>query len=172
VGARAADGRPAAAGRPGPAVGRLIGALVTSIASAAWAIATFFVLPILALEGVGPKEAFNRSARVIRERWGEGLVGAGSIGGLIFLCAMLPAILLGVLGVAVAGTTPAGGVALIALAVVLFVGAAIVSSTLSVIFRVALYRFATEQRVVGGYDAEALAGAFQPKPRGRRQSAF
>lgn len=153
-------------------IGRLVATIFTSLAGAAWAIATFFVLPILALEGVGPKEAFTRSAHTIRERWGEGLVGAGSIGGLIFLCAMLPAIGLGVLGVAVAGSTPAAGIALIALAVILFVGAAILSSTLNVIFRVALYRFATEQRVVGGFDADALAGAFRPKKRGRRQPAI
>jgi Family of unknown function (DUF6159) len=152
-------------------VGRLVATIFTSLAGVAWAIATFFVLPILALEGVGPKEAFTRSAHTIRERWGEGLVGAGSIGGLIFLCAMLPAIGLGVLGVVVAGSTPAAGAALIALAVVVFVGAAILSSTLNVIFCVALYRFATEQRVVGGFDADALAGAFQPKKHGRRQPA-
>jgi len=154
------------------AVGRLVATIFTSLASAAWAIATFFVLPILALEGLGPKEAFTRSAHVIRKRWGEGLVGAGSIGGLILLCAMLPAIALGALGVVVASTTPAAGGALIAIAVIVFVGAAIVSSTLSVIFRVALYRFATEDRVVGGFDQTALEGAFQPKKRGRRQPAF
>jgi hypothetical protein len=153
-------------------VGRLVATIFTSLAGAAWAIATFFVLPILALEGVGPREAFTRSAHTIRERWGEGLVGAGSIGGLVFLCAMLPAIGLGVLGVAVAGSALAVGVALIVLAVVVFVCAAILSSTLNVIFRVALYRFATEQRVVGGFDAEALAGAFQPKKRGRQQPAI
>ncbi|HEV7773257.1 MAG TPA: DUF6159 family protein [Conexibacter sp.] len=153
------------------AVGRLVATIFTSLAGAAWAIATFFVLPILALEGVGPKEAFTRSAHTIRERWGEGLIGAGSIGGLVFLCAMLPAIGLGVLGVVVASSTPAAGVALLAIAVIVFVGAAILSSTLNVIFRVALYRFATEQRVVGGFDGDALAGAFQPKKRGRRQPA-
>jgi hypothetical protein len=46
------------------------------------------------------------------------------------------------------------------------------SSTLNAIFRVALYRFATESRVVGGFDAVALAGALRPKKRGRRQPAF
>jgi hypothetical protein len=150
-------------------IGRLAATIFSSLASAAWAIATFFVLPILALEGLGPKDALSRSARVIRERWGEGLVGAGSIGGLIFLCAMLPAIALGALGVAVAGATPAAGVALIALAVLVLAGAAILSSTLSVIFRVALFRYATEQRVVGGYDSAALEGAFRPRGRGRRR---
>ncbi len=154
------------------AVGRLVATIFTSLAGAAWAIATFFVLPILALEGVGPKEAFTRSAHTIRARWGESLVGAGSISGLVFLCAMLPAIGLGVLGVVVASSTPAAGAVLIALAVIIFVVAAILSSTLNVIFRVALYRFATEERVVGGFDADALAGAFQPKKRDRRQAAL
>lgn len=149
------------------AVGRLAATIFTSLAGAAWAIVTFFVLPVLALEGLGPKDALARSSHVIRERWGEGLVGAGSIGGLIFLCAMLPAIALGALGVAVVGTTPVAGAALLAIAVIVFVGAAIVSSTLNVIFRVALFRFATEQRVVGGFDGAALEGAFRPKKRRR-----
>jgi hypothetical protein len=149
-------------------LGRLVASVLTSLAGAAWAIATFFVLPILALEGVGPKEAFTRSAHVIRERWGEGLVGAGSISGLVIVCAMLPAIGLGVLGVVVASTTPAAGIALIAIAAIVFVCAAILASTLNVIFRVALYRFATEGRVVVGFDGAALEGAFQPKRRGRR----
>jgi hypothetical protein len=85
---------------------------------------------------------------------------------------MLPAIGLGVLGVAVLGSAPAAGVALIALAAIVFVCAAIVSSTLNVIFRVALYRFATDGRVVGGFDQRALEGAFRTKRRGRSQPAF
>jgi len=68
----------------------------------------------------------------------------------------------------VAGSTLAAGIALIAVAAVVLVGAMIVSSTLNVIFRVALYRFATENRVVGGFDAAALEGAFRQKRRGRR----
>lgn len=150
------------------AVGRLLATIFTSLAGAAWAIATFFVLPILALEGVGPKDALKRSAHLIRERWGEGLVGSGSIGGLVVLFAVLPAIGLGVLGAVVMSSAVAGGVALIALAVVLFVTAMIVGSTLTVIFRVALFRFATEDKVVGGFDQVALQSAFRPR-RGRGQ---
>jgi hypothetical protein len=153
------------------AVGRLVATIVTSLASAAWAIATFFVLPILALEGVGPKDAIKRSAHIIRERWGEGLVGSGSIGGLVVLLGVLPAIGLGVLGAFALGSTVGGGVALIAVAVILFVLAMIVGSTLTAIFRVALFRFATEDKVVGGFDADALAHAFRQR-RGRRQAAI
>jgi Family of unknown function (DUF6159) len=151
-------------------LGRVVATIFASLASAAWAIATFFVLPILALEGVGPKDAIKRSAHVIRERWGESLVGGGSIGGLVVLFGVLPAIGLGVLGAIALGSSAGGGAVLIALAVILFVVAMIVGSTLTAIFRVALYRFATEDRVVGGFDAEALAGAF--KPRRNRRAAI
>lgn len=153
------------------AVGRLVATVIASLASAAWAIATFFVLPILALEGVGPKDAIKRSAHIIRERWGEGLVGSGSIGGLVVLFGVLPAIGLGVLGVVAVGSTAAGGAVLIALAVVLFVVAMIVGSTLTAIFRVALFRFATEGEVVGGFDAGALESAFTQR-RSRRRAAI
>ncbi len=154
------------------ALGRVVAVLFSSLASFAWTMATFFVLPLLALEGVGPKEAVTRSVHVIRARWGEGFVGYGSIGGVILLTLMLPAIGLGALGVAVASSVPAAGGALIAVAVIVLVGAAILSSTLGVIFRVALFRFATEDRVVGGFEQTALEGAFQPKKGGRRQPAF
>ncbi len=56
-------------------VGQLVSALVSGLVGAAWAIASFFVVPVLALEGLGPKDALKRSIAVIRERWGEGIVG-------------------------------------------------------------------------------------------------
>lgn len=149
------------------ALGRVVAMVFASLASVAWAIATFFVVPVLALEGVGPKAALTRSAKIIRARWGEGLVGSGSISGLILLFALLPAIGIGALGVVLAGDVLAGGVALIALAVAIVIGALIVGSTLSVIFRVALFRFATEDKVVGGFDQAALEGAFVPRRKRR-----
>lgn len=152
-------------------LGRVVAGIFAGLASAAWTIATFFVLPILALEGLGPKEALTRSAHVIRARWGEGLIGNGSITGLVFLFAVLPAIGIGALGVVVAGSTVGAGIALIALAVAMVVAALIVGSTLSVIFRVALFRFATEDKVVGGFDPAALEGAFRQRG-GRRRRAF
>ena len=149
-------------------IGRIIATVVASLAGAAWAIVTFFVIPILAVEGLGPKAAIERSAHVIRARWGEGLVGSASIGGLVVLFAILPAIAVGAIGVLLLGSVPAAGAVLIAIAVIVFVAALIVGGTLTAIFRVALFRYATEDRVVGGFDGAALEGAFRPKKRGRR----
>jgi len=45
------------------------------LVDAAWALATFFVLPALAVEDAGAVAAARRSASVIRSRWGESVVG-------------------------------------------------------------------------------------------------
>ena len=78
--------------------GQLLAALVGGLANLAWQVATFFVVPVIALEGLGPKDALKRSLAVIRERWGEGVTGTFAIGGLVFLLAFLPGAGLVVLG--------------------------------------------------------------------------
>jgi hypothetical protein len=45
---------------------------------------------------------------------------------------------------------------------------AIVSNTLTQVFRVALYRFATGAPVASGFASEDLEAAFRPKRRHRR----
>jgi len=150
--------------------GRILGSIVSGLLGAAWSIVTFFVVPVLALEGVGPQAALKRSASVIRARWGEGFVGAASITGVVFLCAILPAIAVGAIGVAVVGSSPAGGGVLIGIAVAVIVAALIIGSTLSAIFRVVLFRYATDGTTAPGFDPATLEGAFRPKQsrRGRR----
>jgi Family of unknown function (DUF6159) len=145
-------------------VGRLLGGLV----SFAWSAATFFVVPVIALEGVGPKQAFQRSVSVLRERWGEGVVGTASASGIVFLIALLPLLALGVGGYALIGSdqTVAGGV-LLGLAGVVFIVAVLIGGTVSAIFRVALYRFATEGTAVGGFDPAQMQAAFGPRRRQR-----
>lgn len=146
--------------------GQLLAALVGGLANLAWQVATFFVVPVIALEGLGPKDALKRSLTVIRERWGEGVTGTFAIGGLVFLLAFLPGAALVVLGIAVSGSSGAAGAVLIALGVVVFVLGALVQTLLMAVFRVALYRFATEDRVLGAFEREELETAF--RPRGRR----
>jgi uncharacterized membrane protein YeaQ/YmgE (transglycosylase-associated protein family) len=55
-----------------------IGALVASLIGAGWAIATYFVVPILVVEKVGPIDALKRSASLMRRTWGETRLPAAS----------------------------------------------------------------------------------------------
>ncbi|HVX49132.1 MAG TPA: DUF6159 family protein [Chitinophagaceae bacterium] len=87
-----------------------LGKIITGIIGVVWSIATFFVVPILAYEQLGPVAAVKRSAQLMRQKWGESL-SAGFSFGLIHLLALIvvaiPAAILGmvvhpILGIAVA----------------------------------------------------------------------
>jgi len=61
-----------------------LGKLIISIIGIAWSVATFFVVPVIAYENLGPIDAFKRSTKMMREKWGESL-GAGFSFGLVRL---------------------------------------------------------------------------------------
>jgi hypothetical protein len=145
--------------------GQVVASIFSGLANAAWDIASFFVIPALALDDLGPKAALKRSVQVIRERWGEGVTGAAAIGFIFFLCVWLPVIALIVVGVLLSSSVAGLGIALIAIGVVAFVIGVVVQTTLSAAFRVALYRFATQGEVLGPYQREPLEQAFRPKRR-------
>ena len=75
-----------------------IGKIITGLIGIVWSIATFFVVPVIAYENVGPLEAFKRSSTLVKEKWGEGL-GASFSFGLIqllgFVLLAIPCFLLG-----------------------------------------------------------------------------
>jgi hypothetical protein len=151
--------------------GQIISSIFSGLANAAWDIASFFVIPGIALDGLGPKDALKRSVSVIRQRWGEGVTGAAAIGFIFFLCVWLPVIALVVVGVALSSSVPGLGIALIAIGVIVFVIGVVVQTTLSATFRVALYRFATQDTVLGPFQREPLEQAFKPKRRRRGLAA-
>src|SRR5262249_51278838 len=48
--------------------------LIASVLGVAWSIATYFVVPALVMEKIGPLEAIKRSAAALRNTWGETLI--------------------------------------------------------------------------------------------------
>lgn len=144
--------------------GRLV-AVVSSLAGAAWSVTTFFVIPLLALEGIGPGAAMRRSVSLIRERWGEALVGSAAIGLAVFLVAALPLAFLLNLAVQTIDIVPALGAGLLVVAVIALIATCAFGSALGVIFRVELYRYGTEGQVTGGFAQEDMVAAFRPAGR-------
>jgi hypothetical protein len=122
-----------------------------------WSLITFFVIPILMFEGGSPIEAIKSSATLFRQRWGTQLLGGVRIGGLIFLIAILPA-LVSTIGGAILVTTgnlPLG-IPLIVLGVVVWAAAALVANAMRGIFSVALYRYAKSGAVEGPFTEQEL----------------
>lgn len=147
--------------------GAIVGNIVGGIANLAWTVATYFAIPAIALEGLGPKAALKRSAHVVKERWGEGVIGAGAIGLIFMLAGFLPAIALIAVGVVIVNSSAIGAGVLIAVGVLVFIVALMLQTTVVSVFKVALFRFATEDAVLGTFERDQLEHAFKPK-KGRR----
>ncbi|MDT5140922.1 MAG: hypothetical protein QOI79_246 [Mycobacterium sp.] len=143
----------------------LLGKIAAGIAGAAWGIATFFVVPVIALEGTGPLKSLQHSAAIIKARWGEGATGAATIGFVTvgFSFAIASVAIVGVV-MLLEGGQALLGYAVLAIAVVLMFGAAVVSATLSQVFRVAVYDYALSGQTPGGFAGQQLQAAFQPHP--------
>lgn len=137
------------------------GKLVSWFAGAAWGLATMFVIPILAMEGVGPLDALRRSSHLVKRRWGEGITGRVAIGAWSVIAAV-PLVFALVVGTALLRRRPEAGIAVIALSLVgLFALFAAVAATQQV-FTVALYRYAIDAPV-GGFAASDLEYPFVAK---------
>ncbi len=142
--------------RTGPLGDLLLGGIAI-----AWGLVTFLAVPVIALEGLGPVDTLKRSASIFRERWGEQVTGQVSIGAVIALASMIPAALLVAIGVLIGGAVAIG--IFVALAVIIVVVAGILSTALTQIFAVALYRYATGQGATGAFTEATLANAVVPR---------
>jgi hypothetical protein len=65
-----------------------IGKIVTGLLGFVWGITTFFVVPVIAYENLGPVDAFKRSAQLMKNKWGESLGATFSLG-LVQMAAVL-----------------------------------------------------------------------------------
>jgi hypothetical protein len=138
------------------------GEIVSAILGTVWTIITYFVVPVLVVEKLGPIQAIKRSVSIMKQTWGETLVSHFGIG-LIVLLLMIPAFLLFVGGVFVAQSALPLGIMLLILGVLYFLLVLAISSALSGIHLAALYQFAAFGVVPEGYDREMMTGAFGKK---------
>ncbi|MCB0966370.1 MAG: hypothetical protein KDB37_06005 [Ilumatobacter sp.] len=142
----------------GGAVGNILG----SIGAAAWGFVTFLVIPVIALEDIGPIDAVKRSGNLVKQRWGQQATGNVVIGGIASI-AMFIGIALGVLGgvLIVAGGVAAtsGGIGLVVVGIVIAVMAGLAAGATKGVFGVALYHFSAEHRALGPFSETELAHA-------------
>ena len=144
---------------------KLVGNIVARLLGAAWSIATYFVVPVLVVEKVGPIEAVKRSASIMRKTWGEALVGNAGISFVVFLVSILALVPVGI-GIAITAGLNAGPLPIIvggALTVLCMLVIGVVSATLKSILVAALYEYAASGRVPDQFDGDLLKAAFRPK---------
>ena len=137
-----------------------LGQLAAGLLGAGWAIATYFVVPVLVVEGVGPFQAIKRSFAILRKAWGESLTAQFGVGLLVFLATLL-AIIPAVIGVLL-GSVISAAIG-IGITIVLVIVISLISAALNSIILAALYLYAAEGKVPSQFDEQLLASAYAPK---------
>lgn len=142
----------------------IVGRIVAGLFGTAWNIATYFVVPILVTENVGPVEAVKRSTALLKKTWGEQIVGNLGIGaafGLIIFALILVGIPL-IIVTASLHSLPLV-IAVASLFLIALVAAGLISSTLSGIYTAAVYQFATTGSAGTYFDQNQIQAAFRAK---------
>ncbi len=141
-----------------------LGQIVISLIGLAWSLATYLVVPVLVIEGVGPIQSVKRSAQLLKKTWGEQIVGNFGIG-TIFGLITFGVILLGIPIIIAAIFT--GSLALIILTVLLLIVTvtiiALLNATLSGIYAAAVYLYAVEGNTGGFFSPELVQNTFRHK---------
>lgn len=134
--------------------------ILVGIAEISWALLTYFVVPILAIEKLGVLDSIKKSGSTLKETWGENIVAQIK---LFFF--FIPYVFLVVIAFIVAFNVDsifwftlfsvAGIVGLFAII--------IISSTIHSILRTVLFIYASTGKVADGFMKESLQNAFKPE---------
>jgi len=132
---------------------RIVAMILVALLQTAWAYITFFVIPVLVVERVGPISAIRRSGGLLRRSWGEQLTASFSFF-LIYLLAIL------IVAIPVVVLIFIAPVAAIIVGVILG-GIALASvAAMEGIFKAALYEWVSEGKGNEWFDRQLLADAY------------
>jgi len=141
-----------------------IGKWVTGLLGAAWTVITFMVVPILVHRNIGAIDAIKESAVMLKQTWGENLIGQGGVG-LVFmlghLAIWLPCVFLAFS--AFAAQNAGLGITILVIAFVCTLLLALVQTALQGVYSAALYRYAAGHENVPEFASDLLERAFATK---------
>ena len=133
---------------------------LVSLLGLAWSSATYFVVPVIVVEKLGPLAAAKRSLDILRSTWGESLgarFGIGCIVALMMLVSFVPVIV----GVVCWGIgLPVVGIPLLLAGLGMIMAVVLISSALESIILAALYLYAAEGRIPDQFQGDAIEAAF------------
>ncbi|MGB7787509.1 DUF6159 family protein [Methanoregula sp.] len=140
-----------------------LGQIVFSLLGGAWALVTYFVVPVLVLEDKGVFAALGESFSLIKKTWGESIVGSVGMAvvfvgiGVIAALCVIATMLLGNAAIFLAA---------LALFLILVVILAVVYYAMQAIYVTALYTYAKTGTVPSAFHPDLIQNAFAPKQIG------
>lgn len=143
--------------------GKGAGRIISDLIGMAWNVATFLVVPILAIEDVGPVEAIKRSVAHLKRTWGEQLMGNFSFGAIFTLIGIV--IVIGTVGLSILLSyyqfEAWSIITVIVIAVILLMILGLISSTLKGIYTAAVYQYAVTGEAGQFFDRETIQSTFR-----------
>lgn len=137
-----------------------IGRVVGFVGGLAWGFATFFVVPVLAVEGLGPVTSVRRSARLFRERWGETLTGDLTIGAAVGIAMIPGCVALGAGAYAFDDSDWMTGAVLLGVGIAMVAPLLALQAALTQLFQYALYRETTGGELPRPFTPADVGAAF------------
>jgi Family of unknown function (DUF6159) len=128
----------------------------------AWAFTTFFVLPILIVEGIGPREALRRSAGLFTKTWGK-QVRARVGFSLAWLVVMLP-LIVPCINASSGEPLPVVITSLVLVSPIVIAGIVVVSA-METVFYTALYHYVATSEISKDFPTHFISGAFGSKEK-------
>lgn len=137
---------------------------VSSILGMAWNLATYLVVPILAVEGLGPIAALKQSVSLLRKTWGEQIIGNFGLG-LVFGIASFLVVLVVIPIIILAANYQSIILFVIAIGMLflLLTILGLINSSLNGIYTAAVYQYASTGKSSAFFEDQMVKKAFTPK---------
>ena len=134
-----------------------IGRIVRMILGTAWAVITYFVIPVMIFENQSPMAAIGRSTALMKQSWGENVGAQFGVGIISFL------VLLGVVLVCAVGSAlvPYAEYVLVPLGLIAIPVIVLGTMAAKAVLSVGLYEFATKKGGPSAFNPEQLRAAFR-----------
>jgi hypothetical protein len=141
-----------------------VGRFIVGLIGVGWTVATFLVVPVLVARDTGPIASIKESATLLKQTWGENVVGQSGMS-LFFGVLMLLVVTLAVAGVGLGVNlgSSALAIAFLVIGVLAALATLLVHNALSGIYAATLYRYAANGNAGNGFDQSVLNAAFAPK---------
>jgi len=151
--------------------GNVIGVLLRNVIAAAadvmWQLITFFVLPVMMIEKASPIQAIKTSSGLFKKQWGTQLAGGVRIGGLVALLVILPGAFIVGGGMALvlsdSNAVAFTGVVTAVIGFLVILLGALIINAMRGIYSVALYYYAKDGEVLGGFTGDELQSSVRLK---------
>jgi hypothetical protein len=145
-------------------IGEIVGHIIVGLIGMTWSIVTIFVVPVLVYENIGPIDAVKKSIDVLKKTWGESLIKSIGLGLIqIFTLLLIAGFSIALVFVLNYIFNVTGLLIGIGVGILLLVITTLLFQIASTIYNAALYAYATEGKIVEGFNEEIVRGAFRQR---------